>query len=342
MSVATVRRVHVRVEGTVQGVGFRPYVYRLAGELGLAGFVLNDARGVLLEVEGAASRRRALPGPARRRGPAAGGGRARRGRGSRAGRAQRLRDRREPERRCARRTRHSRHRDLRRLPGGAVRPRATAASATRSRTAPTAGRGSRSSRVSRTTARSPRWRGFAMCSRCKAEYDDPANRRFHAQPNACPECGPSVSLVGPDGAAIAGRPGHATRCGRPRRALRGGLIVAVKGIGGYHLACRADDDVAVAALRRAKAPRGQAVRTDGGVARRRGRAGRPRLRRARAPARARPARSCSPAAARMRPSRRRSRPACRSSASCCRTPRFTTCCWRTSPRRRHTRPPRSS
>ena len=52
MSAGTMRRVQVRVEGTVQGVGFRPYVYRLARDLGLAGFVLNDARGVLLEVEG--------------------------------------------------------------------------------------------------------------------------------------------------------------------------------------------------------------------------------------------------------------------------------------------------
>ena len=52
MSVTTLRREQVRVQGTVQGVGFRPYVFRLAGELGLAGFVLNDAHGVLIEVEG--------------------------------------------------------------------------------------------------------------------------------------------------------------------------------------------------------------------------------------------------------------------------------------------------
>jgi len=52
MSVTVERRTRLRVEGTVQGVGFRPYVYRLAGELGLAGFVLNDSRGVLIEIEG--------------------------------------------------------------------------------------------------------------------------------------------------------------------------------------------------------------------------------------------------------------------------------------------------
>ena len=65
------RRTRVRVNGTVQGVGFRPYVYRLAGELGLGGFVLNDAHGVLLEVEGSPALRRPVPrrasAPRRRR-----------------------------------------------------------------------------------------------------------------------------------------------------------------------------------------------------------------------------------------------------------------------------------
>jgi len=90
-----------------------------------------------------------------------------------------------------------------------------------------------------------------MCSRCRAEYDDPANRRFHAQPNACPECGPSASLVGLDGAAVpTGLDTDAV--GAAALALGDGLIVAVKGIGGYHLACRADDDVTVSALRRRK------------------------------------------------------------------------------------------
>ena len=87
--------------------------------------------------------------------------------------------------------------------------------------------------------------GFAMCPACRAEYDDPSDRRFHAQPNACPACGPRVRLVGD---APAGR----DDVERAARALLAGAIVAVKGIGGVHLACRADDDAAVARLRARK------------------------------------------------------------------------------------------
>ena len=84
--------------------------------------------------------------------------------------------------------------------------------------------------------------GFEMCARCRAEYEDPGDRRFHAQPNACPDCGPSLRLVGRDGDPLE----------QAAQALRDGLIVAVKGIGGFHLACRADDERAVATLRARK------------------------------------------------------------------------------------------
>jgi hydrogenase maturation protein HypF len=93
--------------------------------------------------------------------------------------------------------------------------------------------------------------GFDMCRRCRAEYEDPADRRFHAQPNACPDCGPSVSLLRMDGEpASTGPAGDAVRAAA--EALRDGKIVAVKGIGGFHLACCADDEAAVAALRARK------------------------------------------------------------------------------------------
>jgi hydrogenase maturation protein HypF len=89
---------------------------------------------------------------------------------------------------------------------------------------------------------------FRMCDRCAAEYEDPADRRFHAQPNACPQCGPSVALLSATGERLpAVDPVRAAAS-----ALREGRIVAVKGIGGFHLACRADDEPAVAALRARK------------------------------------------------------------------------------------------
>jgi hydrogenase maturation protein HypF len=89
--------------------------------------------------------------------------------------------------------------------------------------------------------------GFRMCERCRAEYDDPRDRRFHAQPNACAACGPSVRLLDRGGDAVAG-----DALAEAARALRDGRILAVKGLGGYHLACRADDEAAVGALRARK------------------------------------------------------------------------------------------
>ncbi len=92
---------------------------------------------------------------------------------------------------------------------------------------------------------------FEMCELCRAEYDDPSNRRFHAQPNACPVCGPTVSLIDP-----AGRPvdvaGTGDQVQAAAAAVCEGGILAVKGVGGYHLACRRADEGAVAALRARK------------------------------------------------------------------------------------------
>lgn len=89
---------------------------------------------------------------------------------------------------------------------------------------------------------------FRMCPACQAEYDDPANRRFHAQPNACPACGPRLTLLSPEGAAVV----SPDPLDDVARALREGGIVAVKGIGGFHLACDATSDAAVRELRRRK------------------------------------------------------------------------------------------
>jgi len=89
---------------------------------------------------------------------------------------------------------------------------------------------------------------FRMCPVCQGEYDDPSDRRFHAQPNACPTCGPKVWMVDSRGGPLDGD--AIELC---RSMLADGKIVAVKGLGGFHLACRADDDYALARLRRSKA-----------------------------------------------------------------------------------------
>jgi hydrogenase maturation protein HypF len=91
---------------------------------------------------------------------------------------------------------------------------------------------------------------FPMCADCEREYRDPADRRFHAQPNACPVCGPRVWLQGARGrdAALAGR----DAVGAASRLLAEGKILAIKGIGGFHLACDASDEEAVRRLRQRK------------------------------------------------------------------------------------------
>lgn len=90
---------------------------------------------------------------------------------------------------------------------------------------------------------------FAMCPACQAEYDDPGNRRFHAQPNACPVCGPRCKLTDSQGEVLCVGDESLVAV---RTAVQQGKIVAIKGIGGYHLACDARQPAAVMALRQRK------------------------------------------------------------------------------------------
>ncbi len=92
---------------------------------------------------------------------------------------------------------------------------------------------------------------FPMCPACEAEYRDPANRRFHAQPNACPECGPRVWLEDAEGQAPPSQPGE-DPIATAARLIREGRILAIKGIGGFHLACDAGNPRAVDRLRHNK------------------------------------------------------------------------------------------
>jgi hydrogenase maturation protein HypF len=243
------RRVRARVEGTVQGVGFRPFVYRLASELDLAGFVLNDTRGVLLEVEGVDSAvDRFLDRLAHEAPPLA--------------RIERI----LPEE-LAPAGGHGF--DIVESDAGGeasapVSPDSTTCADCLAELRDPADRRYRYPFINCTNC-GPRFTivrgvpydrplttmaGFEMCARCRAEYEDPLDRRFHAQPNACPECGPAARLTGAAGEAVAADGGDPIRAAAD--ALSSGRIVAVKGLGGYHLACRADDEAAVAALRARK------------------------------------------------------------------------------------------
>ncbi len=236
----------VRVRGLVQGVGFRPAVWRLATQAGLRGEVLNDAEGVLIRLACPRAAVTRFVDDLRRRAPPL----------SRIDAVEIA--------------------PLDRVPAGTgFTIAASAAGAVRTGIVPDAATcaacledildpqnrrfgyaftnctdcGPRLSITRRipydraNTAMS----GFTMCPQCQREYDDPADRRFHAQPNACPDCGPRLVLVDGAGRVLEGDP-----IGTAAALLKAGRIVAVKGLGGFQLACDATDAAAVATLRARK------------------------------------------------------------------------------------------
>lgn len=241
-------RLHLDIRGAVQGVGFRPFVYRLAAGMGLTGWVCNTFEGVQLEVEGEGESLLRFQ--------------------------DRLRSEKPPLATII--SLESNFLDplgferfvIRESEEGVESP---------SVVAPDVGTcleclaeindpASRRFQYPFTncTDCGPRYtiiedlpydrhlttmKSFQMCQECRAEYDDPADRRFHAQPIACPKCGPQLSLHNRDGKREAVRE-QALKLAVA--AIRAGQIVAVKGIGGYHLMVDACNEEAVAELRRRK------------------------------------------------------------------------------------------
>ncbi len=250
----TPHRRRLEIRGRVQGVGFRPFIARLARELALAGFVGNDARGVFVELEGdpealerfIARLPQELPPLAQihhledyELGPhhdAEGFAIVR----SEGGRRQQVAI--TPDAAlcadCARELRDPANR----------RYRYPFINCTNCGPRYSIIRGVPYDRPLTTMA------AFPMCAACQAEYDDPTDRRYHAQPNACSVCGPRAWLVDGEGRPLtaATNADPAAALVEAARRLRAGETVAIKGLGGYHLACRADDDAAVGRLRERK------------------------------------------------------------------------------------------
>jgi hydrogenase maturation protein HypF len=241
------RRLRVCVRGVVQGVGFRPFVYTAAASLGLSGCVRNDSSGAIIEVEGDASgiddflhRLHAGPPPlaiiesiVTEQIPVVGGTAFTIADTSRSGTGRTLVS---PDvamcADCAAELRDPTNRRYRHPFVNCTNcgPRFTIIGSLPY------------DRATTTMA------AFEMCAECAREYADPADRRFHAQPVCCPACGPQLRYLTP-GHDVAHREDGLSAA---RALLRDGGVLAVKGVGGYHLACDARDTAAVEELRRRK------------------------------------------------------------------------------------------
>lgn len=240
------QRLKINIKGIVQGVGFRPFVYNLARRLQLGGWVLNNSQGVELEIEGGDDSITAF--------------------------LCELQDAAPPlavldevvtvvcapigeQEFCIK---HSMEQGKRRA---WVSPDVGTCSDCQreilNSADPRYGYG-----FTNCTNCGPRYsiikdvpydrtattmKDFLMCPSCQREYDDPTNRRFHAQPNACPQCGPQYTLLSQAGKVTSGDVFKQTRA-----FIAAGHIVAIKGLGGYHLACDARNEEAVSKLRRRK------------------------------------------------------------------------------------------
>jgi len=240
-------RWKISVGGIVQGVGFRPFVYRLAGERALAGFVANTPEGVAIEAQGQAAQLEDFLAALRGEAPP----------------LAQIGEIVSAPIPLGHDTEFVLHHSTVSGPVSTlISPDVAVCEACLVEFFDPADRRFRYPFINCTNC-GPRYtivqripydrphttmRDFAMCATCQREYDDPSNRRFHAQPNCCPDCGPQLSLVAA-GQQVAERNEALSEA---VRRLAAGEIVAVKGIGGFHLAVDAANSQAVQRLRQRK------------------------------------------------------------------------------------------
>lgn len=241
------KRLRVTMQGVVQGVGFRPFIYRLATELGLVGWVNNSAGGVALEVEGTEANLQAFL----------------------------LRIEQELPPRASIQSLESKllapinytEFEIRASTGGdktaLIMPDlATCSDCLREIFNPGDRRylypftnctncGSRFSILEALPYDRPNttMKQFQMCIHCQSEYESPLNRRFHAQPIACSQCGPHLELWNRDGRVLAL---HHQALNQAAEEIRQGKIVAIKGLGGFHLVVYARNEEVVQKLHHCK------------------------------------------------------------------------------------------
>ena len=242
------KRLNIRVTGIVQGVGFRPFVYNLAERLDLSGFVGNDSDGVFIEAQGSAEKvaefletLETSPPPlsqvdtvtAEEIAPVSPNGFAIKKSVKGASMATLI----SPDMAicgdCAKELKDPMDR----------RYHYPFINCTNC--------GPRYSIIYDIPYDRPKtsMQEFDMCPECLSEYEDPGNRRFHAQPNACDQCGPWVTMYNASGTKLQDK-GYAIVFAN--QSLRRGSIVAIKGLGGFHLACDAHNKTAIAELRKRK------------------------------------------------------------------------------------------
>ncbi len=241
-------RVEIIVQGTVQGVGFRPFVYRLAKQLGITGTIINTDQGVVIEAEGE--------------------------RESIQGFIEALRSEPPPLARISSLVQHPRQTLKKFTEFSILKSLCTDSSRTiipadialckdclqdihdpknRRFTYPftnCTNCGPRFTIVESIPYDRPgtSMKQFPLCSACRTEYETPEDRRFHAQPNACPDCGPQLSWHDDCGTKLT----VSSPLREAAQALSQGKVVALRGLGGFHLAVDADSESAVERLRRRK------------------------------------------------------------------------------------------